>query len=323
MQAVVAKQWGGPEVLEFETVPDPAPEDGQVLVELRASALNWHDVLVRRTGRGFPLPSILGIDGAGVRRDTGEAVVLFPVLNWGDAQIAPGPDYSILGDIGDGTYAELISVPAENVFPKPAGMSWEEAAALPVAGLTAYRALFSRAQLQAGETVLIQGAGSGVSALAVSLAAAAGARVVVTSSDPEKLERSREIGADEGLLYTDENWIEELLALTGGGVDVVMDGVGSDLAGSLKCLKRGGRLSIYGASGGFEATLDVPSLYFSYASIFATGVGSREDFAGLLAAVEEGKIHPAIDSVRPLAETAEAHRRIEESSHFGKLVLSI
>jgi zinc-binding alcohol dehydrogenase/oxidoreductase len=323
MQAVVAKQWGGPEVLEFESVPDPSPEDGQVIVELRASALNWHDVLVRRTGRGFQLPSILGIDGAGVRRDTGEEVILYPVLDWGDAQIAPGPDYSILGDVGDGTYAELVKVPTENVFPKPAGISWEEAAALPAAGLTAYRALFARAQLQAGETVLIQGAGSGVSALAVSLASAAGARVVVTSSDPGKLERSREFGADEGLLYTDENWIEELHALTGGGVDVVMDGVGSDLARSLKCLKRGGRLAIYGASGGFEAVLDVPSLYFSYASIFATGVGSPADFAGFLAAVEDGKIHPAIDSARPLAETAEAHRRIEESAHFGKLVLTI
>jgi len=321
MEAIVAEKWGGPEVLESRQVPDPEPRDGHAVVELRACATNWHDILVRRTGRGFAVPSILGIDGAGVRRDTGEEVIIYPVLSWGDSEIAPRLDYQILGDATDGTYAELISVATESLFPKPGHLSWEEAAALPVAGLTAYRALFTCARLKAGETALVLGAGSGVSTAAVALAAAAGARVYVTSSRPEKIERSRELGAEGGVLYTNETWTDEVIELT-GGVDVVLDGVGSDLPSSLKCLKRGGRISIFGASGGATATLDVPSLYFSYASIFATGIGSPADFSQLLRAVDDGRIRPVIDSVRPLGEMVAAHRRMEENSHFGKLVLT-
>ncbi len=321
MEAVVARSWGGPEVLGFEQVADPTPRDGRTIVELRACATNWHDILVRRTGRGFALPNILGIDGAGIDRETGEEVIIYPVLDWGRSEVAPSADYEILGDATDGTYAELISVPSENVFPKPRHLSWEEAAALPVGGLTAYRALFSRARLEPGETVLVLGAGSGVSTFAVLLAAAAGARVFVTSSSREKIERSRGFGAEGGVLYTDADWTDQVGELT-GGVDVVMDGVGSDLSSSLKTLKRGGRVSVFGASGGASAMLDIPTLYFSYASIFATGVGSPEDFSRLLHAVEESEIRPIIDSVRPLGEIVSAHRRMEENSHFGKLVLT-
>jgi len=319
---MVIREWGGPEVLQPEQFPDPKVPAGHVVVELRASAVNWHDIIVRRVGRGFPLPRILGIDGAGLRRDNGEEVIIYPGLRWGGHDEAPGEGFEILGDISPGTYAELVSVPEENVFPKPRALSWEYAAALPTAGITAYRALFTRAQLRRGETVLVLGAGGGVSTFAISLAAAAGARVVVSSSSPEKLARVRELGAAHGVLQSDENWPQQVRELT-GGVDVVVDGVGSDLPDSLDCLRPGGRLVIFGASGGTTATLDVPRLYFIHASILATSLGSPRDFVELLKSIEREEWRPVIDSTRPLDDVADAHRRMEAREHFGKLVLSI
>jgi zinc-binding alcohol dehydrogenase/oxidoreductase len=180
VNAVVLRRFGGPEVLEVAELPDPEPPPGWVIVELRAAALNWHDVIVRRGDYPVTLPQILGADGAGVRRDTGDPVIILPSLDWGDDERHPGPDFEILGDHTAGTYAELVAVPAENVFPRPRGWDWPAAAALPLAGVTAYRALFSRGGLRRGETVVILGAGSGVSTMAVSLAAMAGARVLVT-----------------------------------------------------------------------------------------------------------------------------------------------
>lgn len=322
MQAIVIHEWGGPEVLRPEQYPDPTPLAGHVVVELRASSVNWHDIIVRRVGRGFPLPRILGIDGAGIRRDTGEEVIIYPGLRWGSGEEAPGPDYEILGDIAHGTYAELVCVPEENVFRKPRALSWEEAAALPTAGITAYRALFARARLQHGETVLVLGAGGGVSTFAVSLAAAVGARVVVTSSSTDKLARAGQLGAQHGVLYTDDDWPQQVREIT-GGVDVVVDGVGSNLPDALACLRPGGRVAIFGASGGTTAKLDLPSLYFSHASILATSLGSPRDFAQLLASIERQEWRPVIDSIRPLDEVGDAHRRMEAREHFGKLVLSI
>ena len=181
-------------VLAYESAPDPEPKPGEVVVELRTAALNRRDLLVRKGIYPFPLPIIPGSDGAGVRRDTGEEVVILPALRWGEREDAPGAGFEILGGPTNGTYAELIAVPEENLYPKPAGFSWEEAAAFPLAGLTAYRAVFTRGALAAGETVLVLGAGSGVSTFAVQLAAQAGGRVLVTSSSAEKIERARELG---------------------------------------------------------------------------------------------------------------------------------
>jgi NADPH:quinone reductase-like Zn-dependent oxidoreductase len=185
--------------LRHETVTDPVPAPGEVVVELRAAALNRRDLLVAGGTYPFPLPLIPGSDGAGVRRDTGEEVVIFPTLAWGEREEVQGPDFQILGGPRNGTYAELVVVPEANVFAKPARLSWEEAAALPLAGLTAYRALFSRGGLRVGETVLVLGAGSGVSTFAVQLAAQAGARVIVTSSSADKIERSVALGAEGGV----------------------------------------------------------------------------------------------------------------------------
>lgn len=318
MKAVYVVEGGG---LEYGDRPDPEAGPGEVVIELKAAAINRRDLLLRSPpgpAYQFPLPVIPGSDGAGIRRDTGEEVVIYPGLHWGDRQDAAGPDWQILGGPADGTYAELVKVPAENVFPKPARLSWEEAAAFPLAALTAYRGLFEVGRLTSDESVLILGAGSGVSTLAVQLAAQAGARVLVTSSSQEKIDRAKDLGAEGGVLYTEEGWAE-----AAGPVDVVFDSVGATLNDSLKALRRGGRLVSFGGTGGPEATIDVRALYLNWKSIHGTTMGSPLDFAGLMRMVENGAWRPVIDSVRPLAEAEAAHDRMKAGEHFGKLVLSV
>lgn len=309
-------------VLRFEQVADPRPPNGDVLVELRAAALNRRDLLVRRGLYPFALPLVLGSDGAGVRADTGEEVVILPSLNWGGDEAASGPDFQILGGPRDGTYAGLVAVPAANVYPKPQHLSWEEAAALPLAGLTAYRALFVRGALRRGETVLVLGAGSGVSTFAVQLAVQAGARVLVTSSSPEKIERARALGASEGVLYTDAEWGAHVRELSGGGADVVLDSVGATWQDSLDVARPGGRVVVFGATGGDRVELDVRRLYFGHRSLLGTTMGSPSDFEALLELVAERAWTPVVDSVWALSAAECAHGRLSGGEHFGKVVLS-
>ena len=200
MRAIVMKEYGGPECLVPAERPDPVAKPGWAVVRLRTAALNWHDVLVRQGRYQSPLPHVPGADGAGTDAETGEDVLVMPSLWWGDGESAPGPSWEILGDHRPGTYAEMVRVPRECVVPKPARLSWPEAAALPLVGLTTYRALFPRARLVRGESLLVLGAGGGVATMAVSLASAVGCTVVVTSSSPHKVSRSRELGASGGPL---------------------------------------------------------------------------------------------------------------------------
>ncbi len=306
--------------LRVETSPDPVAGPGEVVVELRAAALNRRDLLVRDGIYPFPLPIIPGSDGAGVRRDTGEEVIILPSLNWGDREAAPGPDFQILGGPRNGTYAELVAVPEANVYSKPARLGWEEAAALPLAGLTAYRALFSRGGLVAGETVLVLGAGSGVSTFVVQLAVQAGARVLVTSSSDEKIDHSLALGADRGVNYASDDWVAAVQEL--GGVDIVVDSVGSTWQQSLDCVRPGGRVVVFGATGGTEAMLQVRPFYLGQRSLLGTTMGSPADFAGLLAALERGSWSPVVDSVHALAHAGTALEMLHAGRHFGKLVLS-
>jgi len=325
MQAVVLREFGGPEVLRLEDVTDPVAPEDWALVELRAAALNWHDALLRGGQYDVPLPRIPGSDGAGVRRDTGEEVVILPSLRWGENEAAPGPAFEILGDRTDGTYAELVALPVEQLFPKPAGWSWGEAAALPLAGLTAYRALFSRGRVRARETVLVLGAGGGVATMAIGLAAMAGARVLVTTSTPEKLEAAQALGADDGVLYTSDGWPGAIRELTGGvGVDLVIDSVGSTWPDSLAALRDGGRLVTFGATGSADVHVDVRRFYFAQHTILGTTMGSPRDFAGLLELITANPSwRPLVDTVLPLDQAAEAHERLARREHTGKLVLEI
>jgi len=308
----------------YEGAPDPAAGPGEVIVELRAASLNRRDFLVRNPPSpvyDFPKPFVAGHDGAGVRRETGEEVVIYPGLGWGPSDGVP-EGIRWLGGPLDGTFAELIAVPEDCVFPKPPRLSWEETASLPVAGMTAYRSLFPVGRLQAGETVLVLGAGSGASSFAVALAAQAGARVLVTSSSEEKIERSRGIGADGGVLYTQDDWAAAVRELAPDGVDLVVDSVGSTWPESLRALRRGGRLVVFGGTGGATVELDVRYVYLNFLSILGTTGASPRQFGDFLEMVQQGSWHPVIDSVHPLAEAEAAYERLA-APHDGKVVLTM
>lgn len=332
MQAIRMNEPGGPEVLVLEQIADPGPGPGEVVVALKAAALNRRDVFVRKGVAKVPLPLTPGSDGAGVVHKVGagvtgvsegDEVIILPSLAWGDDQRAPGPGFRILGGPDQGTYAEQIVIPAANVFPKPARLSWHEAAALPLAGLTAWRALFTRGQAKPGETVLVIGIGGGVATFALNLAKAAGCRVVVTSSSDEKLEKAAALGADVGVNYATvgDEWPAAVKEANGGGVDVVIDSVGSTWAGSIDSCAPGGRVVVFGGTGGAKVDLSVRPVTLGQVGLLGTTMGSPAEFRQLLAAVDAQSWVPVIDSVRPLADAAAAHEREEAGLHFGKLVL--
>ena len=317
------RAYGEPSVLREETAPDPTARPGHVLVRLEAAALNWHDVLVRRGQYGSPLPHVPGADGAGRRVDTGERVIILPSLSWGEREAAPGDAWEILGDRQWGTYAELVSVPSDCVLPWPAGLDAGQAAALPLTGLTVYRALFVRGRLAPGESLLVLGASGGVATMAVSLAAAAGVHVVVTSASEAKIEAAKDLGAAAGVDHGRDGWTGRATEMTsrGAGFDLVLDSVGR-WAESVACLRPGGRCVVLGASAGEQAVLDVRSFYFGQYELIGTTMGSPADMAGLLSFLADRAVPPPVlDQVFPLEQAAAAHRRLESAEGFGKVIL--
>ncbi len=333
MKAIVLREPGGPEQLRLEDVPLPVPEWNQVLIKLKAAALNRRDLLVRsREQYRAAMPFIPGSDGAGIvtavgasvsQPRVGDEVVVYPSLNWGSSENAPSPTFRILGGPDNGTYAEYICISAENVFPKPGTLSFEEAAAFPLAGLTAWRALITKARVQPGDWVLIHGIGSGVGTFAVQIAKLAGGRVIVTSHSDEKLNRARALGAEFGINYAQVEWdVEMKRLLKDGGVDIVVDSVGqATFARSLEVLNPGGRLVTYGTTSGALTELDIRQLYHGQLTIFGTTMGSPHEFAQLLRAIDARQIRPVIDRVFPLSEASLAHRYMEQQEQFGKIVL--
>lgn len=323
MRAGTFHAYGDAGVLQVEQAADPVAPPGWVVVELRAAALNWHDVLVRQGRYGSPLPHIPGSDGAGLVRGTGEEVVVLPSLFWGSDPTAPSSQWQILGDRIHGTHAELVAVPADCVAPKPAGWSFAQAAAVPLVGLTCYRALVTRGRLREGEHVLVLGAGGGVATMATLLGRAIGAHVVVTSSSTEKITRATELGAEHGVLYTDPAWVDHARALTpdGRGYDLVLDSVGT-WADSLRALRPGGRLVVLGASRADAAEIALRPFYFGQYDLLGTTMGSPADFSGLLDLIGFGRVPPPpIDREFGLDRIAEAHRHLEAGAGFGKTVL--
>ena len=327
MRAIELRAFGGPEGLVTAELPDPIPGPEEVTVDLVAAALNRREWWIRRGGTAA-LPVVLGSDGAGVVSALGEGVtevalgdevVLYPGLRWGDDDDVPGPDFEILGVPSQGTYAEQIVVRADLLRPKPAGWSWQETAALPVAGLTAWRALIRYAHAAAGKTILVTGGGGGVGTFAVQIAAALGCRVVTTSSSPEKLDRLRELGVAAGADYRDPEWPDRI-----GPVNAVIDSVGGAAwPGALRALSAGGTLVCFGDTEGDVGEVLIADLFFRYLSVHGTTLGSPREFDALLKHCEEAAWTPVIDSVFTLAEAQAAHRRLDAPDRFGKIVLAI
>lgn len=293
------------------------------MVELHASALNWHDTLTRQGLYRSPLPHIPGADGAGVRRDTGEEVVILPSLFWGEHETAPSKHWEILGDNRPGTYSQLVSVPTESLFPRPRGWSMQESAATGLVGVTTYRALISRGRLKTGETLLVLGAGGGVATMAVAIGAAIGANVIVTSSSAEKIQRAMELGASGGVDHSASGWVEEVREMTpaGEGVDLVLDSAGR-VDESVSALRPGGRCVVLGANVQETAPLALRPFYFGQYDLLGTTMGSPRDFGGLMDLIGSGQLPaPVIDKVFPLDAAADAHRRMESGEGFGRIIL--
>jgi NADPH:quinone reductase-like Zn-dependent oxidoreductase len=319
---------GGPEVLVLEDVPEPEPAAGEVLVRLHASALNHLDIWIRKGLPSVPKPRILGADGAGVVEATGDGVeglavgqrvVLNPGIEASDGAI------HVIGEHGDGTNAELISVPASNVYPIPGDLSFEEAAAFPLVFETAYRMLVTRAHLREGEWVLLWGIGSGISTAGLAIARALGARTIVTSSSDAKLERATELGADFTVNHASGDVKAAVREATAGhGADVVVDHVGeATWRTSLDVAAREGRIAVCGATSGPNPPAALHRVWWKQLTILGSTMGTKTDFEGAYELIDTGRARPVVDEVVPLADIRAAHERLEASEQLGKIVLAI
>lgn len=339
MQAIRLHEIGkGPAGLRYEEVPDPEPGPGETLIRLHAAALNRRDLFVTYGqypgARPEALPVILGSDGSGevvahgdgaeTMPPEGSEVVINPALYWGEDQTKPGKDYRILGLPDDGTFAQLVKVPTENVFRKPSHLTHEQAAAFPLAALTAYRALVTRGGVREGETVIVTGAGGGVATFLVQLAHALGARVFVTSGSDEKIQKAKELGAEGGVNYRSENWVRELKEITGGGADLSVDSVGGEVFNALVSLaKPGSRIVTFGATAGPVPKLVLPRIFLKHLTVLGTAMGTNVDFEGALRLYGERGLIPVISKTFGLEETRQAMEYMESGEGMGKIVLRI
>ena len=327
-------------MLEHTEVAEPKIKATEVLVAVRACALNHLDVWVRGglPGIEIPLPHVLGCDIAGVVREVGalvtwvkpgDEVMLQPGVSCGHCPFCLGgqdnlcAEYDILGYRRDGGYAELIAAPGVNVVPKPRNISWEEAAALPLVTLTAWHMLVTRANVQPGEDVLIHAAGSGVGSVAIQIAKLRGARVLATAGSDAKLAKAKALGADEVINYTRDDWPREVKRLTARkGVDVVFEHTGAATwPGSIASMKTGGRLVTCGATSGFDGRTDIRQIFYRHLTILGSFMGAKAELLEAMKFVESGKLRAVVDQSMPLADARRAHELIEDRAQFGKLVL--
>jgi NADPH:quinone reductase-like Zn-dependent oxidoreductase len=342
MRAVYLTGHGGNEVVTLGERPRPERRPGDVLVRLKAATLNRVDLYMRDSGAGIThrLPQTMGLDGAGIVEEAdhddpllrpGQPVVLHPGIACGRCafclrgQGVLCTSVAYLGEHRDGTLAEFVTLPARNVFPKPAALDWAEAAALGVNHLTAWRMLFTKAQLKPWETVLIFGVGGGVSLAALQLAKMAGATAIVTSRDDDKLQRALALGADHAVNGAREDIARRVLALTDGrGVDVVIENVGAAVwSSALKSLVRGGRLVTCGATTGDQPPADLRRLFIRQLQVMGSTLGDLGEFADLLRVCERGLIRPVIDRRYRLEDTHAALDRLASGAQFGKLAIEI
>lgn len=341
MKAIAFRKHGGPEVLEMMDLPVPEPKPHEVRVKVMAVALNHLDLWVRKgwPSLKLPLPHVLGSDVAGIVEKLGSEVpprhlnthvVINPGLSCGGCErCLSGEDvlceqYKILGEDVAGGYAQFVCVPYTNLLPKPQRLNFTDAACLPLTFLTASHMLFSRAQLKAGETILIHAAGSGVGSAAVQLAKLVGAKVIATASTAAKLEQARKLGADHLINYVERDFLVDVKTITSRQmVDVVFEHVGaSTWDKSIACLRKGGRLVICGATSGHDVHIDLRTLFYKSISLLGSTMGSKAELFKLLELVQQGKLQPVIDRVMPLERAAEAHALLADRKSFGNVVLT-
>jgi NADPH:quinone reductase-like Zn-dependent oxidoreductase len=323
VKAVRIHEDGGPDVLRYEDAPDPVPGSGQVLVELRAAALNHHDLWIRKGLPSVPKPRILGADGAGVVVSgdgftPGDRVVINPGHDLGNGRV------SVFGEHSDGTHAELIAVPSSQVYLLPDGIDFEAAAAFPLVFETAYRMLATKAHLQEDEWVLVWGIGGGVSTATLAIAKALNARVVATSSSEDKLARARELGADATFNHETDDVAAGVKDVTGGGAHVVVDTVGeATWKRSLEAARPNGRICVCGATTGPNPPANLHRIWWKQLTVFGSTMGSQADFEAVYELVKSGRAVPVVDEVFALSEAAAAHERLEAGDQLGKIVLRI
>ncbi|MCH8068998.1 MAG: zinc-binding dehydrogenase [Candidatus Marinimicrobia bacterium] len=338
MKAIRIHKCGGPEVLRWETVPDPLCLPNQVLVQMKAMSINHLDIWVRNGLFNYPLPIIMGSDGAGVIVEVGQevegwkvgdAVIIQPGTYCGNCQFCQEgkenfcADYGILGETENGTQCELMALNSEQLERKPDFLSFEEAAAFPLVFLTSYTMLIRRAKIQKGETILILGAGSGVGSAAIQIAKLYNCRIIATGGDEKKLQLAKSLGADYVINHSAEIIHKRVKEITDGlGADIVFEHVGeATWNSSLKSLRRGGRLVTCGATTGANVSINLRHLFIKNLSILGSTMGDRKAFSEVVEWLAQGKIKPVVDRVFSMSEVAKAHVHIENRQQFGKVVL--
>lgn len=331
MQAIVLS--GINEPLVVQDVEMPVLDAGEALVRVKAAAFNRRDYWIQKGQyAGLAFPIVLGSDGSGIVEEVysavdqpwlAEEVVINPSLNWGENEGFQSSDFSILGLPENGTFAEYVKVKVENLFPKPPHLTFEEAAAFPLAGLTAFRALFSRAGLKRGEKLLVVGAGGGVSSFALLFGKAIGADVYVTSGDNTKIEKAMSLGAIAGVNYHDRDWVSQLVERA-GGFDVIIDSaLGAGFSNHMDLCHPGGRIVLYGGTAGNIPELNARKIFWKQLSILGTTMGSPSDFKKMMDFILEHQLKPVVDSVHPFYEGERGIRLMDHSTQFGKIVLSM
>ncbi len=320
MKALLLPEKGA--VLAYTDVLDPKAGEGEVVVKLKTAALNHRDIFITQDlYPGVKFPCVLGSDGAGTYQD--RAVIINPNNDWGENVVFQSKAYHILGAQKWGTFAQYLAVTTKKLADKPAHLSWEQAAALPLAGMTAYRALFTKGQVKSVDTVLVTGIGGGVALFLLQFAKAVGAHVFVTSGSDEKLEKAVALGADGGVNYQDADWDKQLLQQT-EGFDVILDSAGGEgFAAFPKLCKPGGRIVTYGGTLGKIPNLSPQMIFWKQLSIIGSTMATDDEFLQMVAFVQEHQIVPVVDSVHDLKDAHVAFERMRQGQQFGKIVFRI
>lgn len=338
MRAVILKRIGKTEDLKtnlvIEELSKPVMNEDKVLIKIKYASLNHRDLWITKgMYAGIRLPIVLGSDCSGIIEDKGknainfsigEEVVVNPGMNWGESEFHQGNNFKILGLPDNGTLEEYIAVDKSFVYKKPVHLTPAEAASFPLAGLTAYRAVFIKGDIKKNQKVLITGIGGGVSTFSLLYAVKKGARVYVTSGSEKKIKKATELGAENGVNYRDEDWERRILELSKAGFDLIIDGTGGD--NIMKCLdiiNPGGRIVNYGATSGKVNNFEIRKIFWKQVSLLGTTMGSDKDFSNMIEFIEKNKITPVVDKIFGMENIHEAFMRMEKSAQMGKIIIKV